>query len=141
MADAGLDAEFARGLLQLDLPQSGPAPVGATAFGGDERLPGPGVPLPFQALPPAPDPLDREGRRIPVDPDIDPAGMVDHVTNPIGDRLVRRRVHKVMHANLFVERNPPMTNRLDCFATALSREIGRFVSAAERAAPVPNNAG
>ena len=67
----------------------------------DEQLPAPGVSRLPQALPPAPDALHRECRRIAADPDIDPADIVDHVMDTAGDRLARLLVGKVMDADLF----------------------------------------
>jgi precorrin-4 methylase len=59
-------------LLQGNFPQSAPAAVAATAISRDQqltRVPVQGLP---QAVPPPPNRLDREGRRIVVAPDTDP---------------------------------------------------------------------
>ena len=75
--------------------------VGAAAVGIDEQLAGFGVALLPQVMPPAPNALDRERGRVGAEPDIDPAHVVDHVMDNVGDRLAEFLVRKVKDANLF----------------------------------------
>ena len=58
VAHADLYAEFACELLQFDLPQPGPVPVGATAVDGDMQLQVAGLARLPQALPPVSDAID-----------------------------------------------------------------------------------
>ncbi len=70
--------------LDLALPQADPNAIAAAAIGGDDEGLGLEIARSAQALPPAPDALDREGGRVSIDADIDPALVGGNVVDAIG---------------------------------------------------------
>src|SRR5580765_4742450 len=85
--------------LDLALPQAHPVAIAAAATRGNDKDPGLGIACFAQAIPPAPNTLDREGRCVGVDADIDPALVGGDVVDAIGRDLAKFRDLKVMHPN------------------------------------------
>lgn len=85
--------------LDLALPQADPNAIAAAAIGGDDEGLGLGIARPAQALPPAPDALDREGGRVGIDADIDPALVGGDVADAIECNLAQFRDLEVMDPN------------------------------------------
>ena len=84
--------------LQLALPQPQAHAVAAAAIGGDDQALGFRVARPAELVPPTPDALDREGRRVGIHADADPTRIGGEVVDAIGrdlaqlDRLPHRGV-------------------------------------------------
>jgi hypothetical protein len=73
--------------LQFALPQPDPRAVASATIGGDDQPLGLGVAGLAKPVPPAPDALDREGGRIGLDPDTDPALVGSEVGKTIVDTV------------------------------------------------------
>jgi hypothetical protein len=69
--------------LELALPQAHPVAVAAAAIGGNDKGCGLGIACFAEAIPPAANTLDCEGRGVGVDADIDPALVGGDVVDAI----------------------------------------------------------
>src|SRR5690349_7470115 len=83
--------------LQLALPQPHAGAVAAAAVGGDDQPLGLGVARLAEFAPPAPDALDREGRRVGIQADADPAGVGGEVVDAVGRYLAQPGQLEIMH--------------------------------------------
>ncbi len=84
-----------------DLPGPEPVAVGAAGIGGDQEPVGAGEPCPAHLVPPS-DGLDRELSGVCDVTDTDPAFVVGHAVDPIGDALgvlAQSAVGEVVHVN------------------------------------------
>ena len=87
VTDRDGDAELVSESLQLALPQTDTHPVAAAAIGGDQQLRRMRVARTTHRLPPAPNGIDREARRVIVDADAHPSGIVGDVVSSAASRL------------------------------------------------------
>ena len=94
VAHGNRQAEFIGQFLQFQFPQPQARAIAAAAIGRDQQLPGVGVEGLAHQAPPATNALDRKGRRVVIDPDIDPAHIVRDIVDAIGSRLAQLRVTK-----------------------------------------------
>jgi hypothetical protein len=101
VAHEQLQAQVIRQLLQRYLPQPRPTAIAATAVGRDQQFVRTWEPSLSPRLPPVPNAVDRELRRVMVAPHVDPALVVQHVIHAVGNRLPQVRVEEVMHADFF----------------------------------------
>ncbi len=83
--------------LQFTFPQANARAIAAAAIGGDQQPGGGGVALAAETAPPTSDALDREGRGIVVDPDINPARVRRDVIDPVGRYLAQFGDLEVVH--------------------------------------------
>ena len=81
-------------------PQAHPVAVAAAAIGGNDEGAGLGIARLAKAIPPAANTLDREGRRVGVDADIDPTCVGRNVAAIRGD-LAEFRGLEVVDPNRF----------------------------------------
>ena len=89
--------EFVGQHLQFALPQAQTHAVAAAAIGGDQQPRRGGIAGCAELLPPAPDALDGERRRVVVDADIDPAGVGGDVVDAVRHRLAEFGDDEVVH--------------------------------------------
>lgn len=75
--------------LQFALPQADAGTVAAATVGGDDEAPGLGIARASEPLPPAANALDREGRGVGIDADIDPALVGGDVIDAVGGNLAQ----------------------------------------------------
>jgi hypothetical protein len=87
-------------LLQLDLPQTDAAAIGAAAVGGDHQPVRRGVSRAPHRFAPALDAVDGELRRVVIDADADIAGVGGDVVDAVRNRLAQFLVDEVMHVDL-----------------------------------------
>jgi hypothetical protein len=99
MGDGGRQADLVSQTLDLALPKAHPVAVTAAAIGGNDEGPGLGIACFAEAVPPAANALDREGGRVGVDADIDPALVGGDVLDAIGRDLAEFGYLEVMHPN------------------------------------------
>ena len=83
MSQAGLCGQAG----QLDLPGPDPVAVGSAGIGGDQEPVGVGEAGSAHLVPPASDGLDGELGGVGGVADVDPALVVGHVVDPVGDGL------------------------------------------------------
>src|ERR1700736_5313014 len=84
MADGDGEIEFVRELLQFHLPQPQPRSIAAAPVGGDGKMLGIGITGRTHQLPPATDGVDGKARRVVIDANADPTGVLADVVNAIG---------------------------------------------------------
>src|SRR5579864_5854582 len=84
-------------LAKLPLPQADAGAVAPTAVRCDEQRGGTTVRRPPHQFPPAPDRVDREARRVVIDPDADPAFIAMKVVDAVGNRLALLWDDEVVH--------------------------------------------
>jgi CheY-like chemotaxis protein len=87
--------------LQLALPQPDPRAVAAAAIGGDQKPRGLWIARPPHRLPPAANRVDREARRVVVDPQAHPACIISNVVDPVGRRPATFGDQEIVHPNRF----------------------------------------
>ncbi len=83
--------------LQFTFPQANARAIAAAAIRGDQQPGGGGVAVAAETAPPTSDALDREGRGIVVDPDINPARVRRDVIDPVGRYLAQFGDLEVVH--------------------------------------------
>src|SRR5712672_1437426 len=83
--------------LQVTFPQANARAIAAAAIRGDQQPGGGGVAVAAETAPPTSDALDREGRGIVVDPDINPARVRRDVIDPVGRYLAQFGDLEVVH--------------------------------------------
>jgi len=86
VAHRDLQAGFVGQPLQLPLPEPQARSVAATAISRDQQAAGVGVARLPRVQPPAPDALPGEGRRVVVEPHVDPARVGGQVVDAVGCR-------------------------------------------------------
>ena len=91
VTDRQCQPELVSRLLESHLPQARSRTVAPTAVGGDQQLRSFRIALRSHFLPPTPQRLRGEPRRVVVDPYTHPTFMVSQVVNPVGDRLAQRQ--------------------------------------------------
>ena len=96
-----IESQFVGEALQFAFPEFHPGAVAAAAVGRDRQTAGLGIARQAQLLPPAPDTLDREGRRIGIDADADPAMVGGDVVDSIGRHLAQFGDLEIMHPHRF----------------------------------------
>src|SRR4029077_2066148 len=109
MGDGDRQAGLVGETLDLALPEAyAVAPHGeplsnhaAAAISGNDEGRCLGIACLAEAIPPAANTLDREGCRVGVDADVDPALVVGDVVDAIGRDFAEFRDLEVMHANRF----------------------------------------
>src|SRR5712672_1121431 len=107
--DDDADAKFVGKTLQFAFPQLDAIAVTATAVAGDRQAFGVGIAHAANVLPPAPHRLYREGRRVMVHPDTDPACIGGDIVNAIRHRATERFAEKVIHPDFFwLALRPPL---------------------------------
>jgi len=86
--------------LQFPRPEAAARAVAAPAVSCDQQPVGGGVACPSVALPPAPDALHGEGRRVAVQAHVDPARVGGQVVDAVGRRSSPLWEHEVIHPYL-----------------------------------------
>src|SRR5271165_5575161 len=94
-------SEFIGEALQFKFPQSHARAVRSAAVGGDDQAARERIANMADVLPPSADRLNREGRRVVVDPDIDPARVGGQIINSIGHGATEFLDQEIMDAHLF----------------------------------------
>src|SRR5512132_3198851 len=87
--------------LQFPLPQPRAGAVAAATVGGNQQLRGLRIHCRTHLEPPGTDRCDREGWRVMVHADTDPADVGVQVVDAIGDGLAQLRVNEVVDADLW----------------------------------------
>src|ERR1022692_3755311 len=98
VADRNLQSGFIGQFLQLQFPQPHSRPVAASAVRCNQELTGIGVCLSTHHVPPAPDTLDGERRRVMIGANADPTCILPQIVNSIGNVFLLR---EIMHLDKF----------------------------------------
>src|SRR5271166_858884 len=86
--------------LQAHLPQATPGAVAAPAVGREQQFRCLGVGPRPHLLPPTPNRLRRERRRIVIDPNAYPTLITSQIIDPIRNPLAQTLIHKVLGTDL-----------------------------------------
>src|ERR1700730_5492316 len=97
MTDRDGNAEFVGQGLQLAFPEAYPHAVAAATIGGDQKFCRVLVPRAPHRLPPAPNGVDCEARRVFVDANTHPPGIVGDVVDAVGRRPTKFGDDEVVH--------------------------------------------
>src|ERR1019366_5614116 len=100
MTDGNPQAGFVRQLLQLHFPKAYARPVAPTRIRRNQQPTGPRIKSLPHRVPPAPDALHRDCRRIVIHAYADPACVVGDIVNPVGIGSPPPRNNEVVHAHL-----------------------------------------
>src|SRR6202142_1001654 len=85
--------------LQFKFPQSHPRAVRSAAIGGDHQAARERIANMADVLPPSADRLNREGRRVVVDPDADPARVGGEIINSVRHGAAELLDQEIVHAH------------------------------------------
>src|SRR5271166_6478419 len=94
-------SEFIGEALQFKFPQSHARAVRSAAVGGDDQAPCERIANTANLLPPSADRVNREGRRVVVDPDVDPARVCGQILNAIRHGATEFLDQEIVHAHFF----------------------------------------
>src|SRR5258708_6114802 len=100
MTNLQLQFQSVRQALQGHLPQTATVTVAAATVRGDHQFPGPRKTLATHIFIPAPDAVGCEIGGVMIDADADPALIVGHVVDTVGNGLAQLLVLEIMDANL-----------------------------------------
>ena len=101
VAHGDRDPELISELLNLHFPQVGSRPIATTPIRCNQQAPSLRVPRASHRLPPAAHGLDRERRRVVVDPHADPTTVGRQVIHSVGNGASQLRNHKIVYPDLF----------------------------------------
>src|SRR5208337_1857027 len=94
-------SEFIGEALQFKFPQSHARAVRSAAIGSDDQAARERIATTADVLPPSADRLNREGRRVVVDPDVDPARVSGQIINSIRHGATELLDQEIVHAHFF----------------------------------------
>src|SRR5208283_599335 len=101
MMDLDGYSEFIGEALQFKFPQSHARAVRSAAIGSDDQAARARIATTADVLPPSADRLNREGRRVVVDPDVDPARVSGQIINSIRHGATELLDQEIVHAHFF----------------------------------------
>src|SRR5208283_2690382 len=101
MMDLDGYSEFIGEALQFKFPQSHARAVRSAAIGSDDQAARERIATTADVLPPSADRLNREGRRVVVDPDVDPARVSGQIINSIRHGATELLDQEIVHAHFF----------------------------------------
>ena len=85
--------------MERHFPQATPAPITATAIGGDQQLSGLLRPWAAHFPPPATNRFGSESGRVMINPHTDPPLIFGNVVHPLGERFAQGLIHEVVDAD------------------------------------------